>query len=600
MKWLSQFKWPIIVLCRIILGGLVFYSAGLTSAVVDTKHNLSVTGTGSVKASSEQEICIFCHTPHNAAPMQPLWNHASSGSVYTPYSSSTIVGSPGQPTGSSMLCLSCHDGTVALGNVLSRSTPIDMAGGVTTMPLGRTHLDTDLSDDHPVSFAFTSGLASQRGELVDPSTLSGPVKLDGSGQMQCTSCHDPHDDNNGKFLVMSNTASALCQVCHIKTFWQQTSHSTSSANWNGNNPDPWPRTDASTVAGNACENCHSPHNAGSDQRILNYAIEESNCLSCHNGNVANHNILAEFNKFARHPIENTQDVHDPIESNIISSRHVECVDCHNPHAANSANPLNGVRGINQQGGEISSINNVQELCYRCHGDSLTKPPARTARQIDQTNVRLEFNTTNPSYHPVAGPGKNSNVPSLIPPLSTSSTITCLDCHNNDNGPGANGSGPNGPHGSTYEPLLERQYLTSDPTTESASSYALCYKCHDRNSILANQSFGRHSLHIQGRGMGGGGGGGGGGMMFNLSTPCNVCHDPHGISSTQGNSTNNAKLINFDRSVVSPNQSGLLRFESLGTFAGRCYLSCHGMEHNPRSYGTGGGGMGGGGGGMGGG
>jgi len=558
---------------------LMFCSSGLYADIVNTKHNLSVTGIGNIKASSEQQICIFCHTPHNAAPMQPLWNRASSGNVYTPYASSTVIASPGQPTGASMLCLSCHDGTIALGNVLSQSSPINMANGITTLPQGATRLGTDLSDDHPVSFAFTSGLASQRGELVNPTTLAGPVKLDNSGQMQCTSCHDPHDDSNGKFLVMQNTASALCQVCHIKNFWSQTSHGSSNASWNGSGTDPWPHTDATTVAGNACENCHAPHNAGSQQRILNYQQEETNCLSCHNGNVAGLDIGAEFNKFSRHPITTTTGIHDPAESVAANSRHAECVDCHNPHGAYTGSPLNGVRGINQQGSEISQVTQTQELCYRCHGDSLNKPPARTARQINQTNVRLEFDTTNPSYHPVAGPGKNPNVPSLIAPLSTSSTISCLDCHNNDSV-----TGPNGPHGSTYEPILERQYLTQDPTTESASAYALCYKCHDRSNILGNNSFSRHSLHIQGRGGGGMGGG------RNLSTPCNVCHDPHGISTTQGNSSNNSKLINFDTSVVSPNSSGLLRFESTGTFSGRCYLSCHGENHNPKSYPGGMGGM----------
>ncbi len=571
---------PIILLVLAALS--VLYSHSSYSAIASTKHNLSVSGTGNIRAATEQEICIFCHTPHNAAPMQPLWNRASSGSIYTPYTSSTIIGAPGQPTGASMLCLSCHDGTIALGSVLSRASTINMAGGITTMPPGQAHLGTDLSDDHPVSFAYTPALASKRGELASPGSLSGPVKLDKSGQMQCTSCHDPHNDDNGKFLVMSNAASALCQVCHIKNFWTQTAHSTSNATWNGINPDPWPHTDATTVSGNACENCHSPHNAGSQQRILNDPIEENNCLNCHNGNVAQHNIQAEFNKFARHPISDTLNIHDPAESTTVNTRHVECVDCHNPHAANRTNPLGGVRGINQQGNEIATINNTQALCYRCHADSNNKPPARTARQIEQTSVRLEFDTLNPSYHPVAGPGKNPNVPSLIPPLSTSSTISCLDCHNNNNGPAAGGTGPNGPHGSNYEPILERQYLTSDPTTESASSYALCYKCHDRTSILGNQSFSRHALHIRGRG--------GRGGMAGLSTPCNVCHDPHGISTAQGNSLNNSKLINFDISVVSPNASGQLRFESTGTFSGRCYLRCHGVNHNPKSYGGGGGGM----------
>ena len=572
-----------LLVSQILLLG--FFSVSAHAGIANTKHNLSVTGTGSIKASSEQEICVFCHTPHNSSPMAPLWNRSTSGSVYTPYNSSTIFSSPGQPTGASMLCLSCHDGTIALGSVLSRSSDIVMQGGVTTMPSGPTLLGTDLSDDHPVSFDYTPALASERGELTNPDTLTGPVKVDKTGQMQCTSCHDPHDDTNGKFLVMKNTASALCQTCHIKNFWDETSHKTSSATWNGSSPDPWPNTDVNTVSGNACENCHQPHNAGSQERILRYSIEEDNCTACHNGNVANFNIKAEFDKFANHPIRDTTGVHDPAEAVVVGSRHVECFDCHNPHAANSSNPLNGVRGINQGGSEVTSISRTEELCYRCHGDSTGKPSARTTRQIEQTNVRLEFDTGNPSFHPVAGIGKNPNVPSLIPPLTTSSTISCIDCHNNDSGPGAGGSGPNGPHGSIYEPILERQYLTSDPTTESSSTYALCYKCHDRSSILGNQSFSRHSLHIQGRGMGG---------MFRLSTPCNVCHDPHGISGTQGNSTNNSKLINFDTSVVSPNRSGILRFESTGTFAGRCYLSCHGKEHNPKTYP---GGMGGGGGGR---
>lgn len=570
-------------------------SGNASAGVADTKHNLSVSGPGSVKSQGESEICIFCHTPHNSDPSAPLWNRNDSGQTYTPYSSTTAYSSPGQPTGASILCLSCHDGTIALGEVLSRADPIEVSGSMaTTMPTGRTRIGTDLSDDHPISFQFTSGLASQRGELVNPSSLTGAVKLDKTGQLQCTSCHDPHNNQYGKFLVMANTQSALCQTCHIKDFWDQTSHSTSTSQWNGVNPDPWPRTTETTVRDNACENCHTPHDAGSQERILNYgqrnnAAEEDNCLVCHNGHVAQQDIEAEFNKFFRHPITDTNGVHNPGESAVVTQRHVECVDCHNPHAANSANPLNGVRGINQSGNTINEINQVQELCYRCHADSPNKPAARTTRQFNVTNVRDEFSTTNTSYHPVAGTGKNSFVPSLISPLTTTSRITCIDCHNNNNGPGAGGNGPNGPHGSTYEPILERQYITTDPTTESPSVYAMCYKCHDRSSILSSESFPRHAYHITGNG---GGMGGMGGM--GLSTPCNVCHDPHG--------SQQPKLINFDTSVVSPVNGQIIHTSD--STSGSCTLSCHGRVHNPCTYnrvngtascmGMGGGGGGGGG------
>lgn len=146
-------------------------------------------------------------------------------------------------------------------------------------------------------------------------------------------------------------------------------------------------------------------------------------------------------------------------------------------------------------------------------------------------------------------------------------MNCTDCHNNNAGPNAGGTGPNGPHGSTYPLLLERQYVITDNTSESAANYALCYKCHSRTNILSNAagSFREHNKHIVGE-----------------RTPCNVCHDPHGISSTQGNSTNNARLINFDTSIVGLS-SGARRWERVGTTGGRCYLTCHGANHNGWSY-----------------
>jgi len=47
---------------------LTLFSTGAYAGIATTKHNLSATGTGNIKASGEQEICIFCHTPHNSAP----------------------------------------------------------------------------------------------------------------------------------------------------------------------------------------------------------------------------------------------------------------------------------------------------------------------------------------------------------------------------------------------------------------------------------------------------------------------------------------------------------------------------------------------------
>jgi predicted CXXCH cytochrome family protein len=561
------------------LAAAFLYAWPVRADITTTKHNLSASGPGTVKAATEAQICVFCHAPHNSAPSAPLWNRQAQASTYTPYTSSTAKASAGQPTGSSLLCLSCHDGTIALGNVLSRTTPIAMAGGVTTMPVGSpSRLGTDLSGDHPISIAYTSALAATRGELADPSTLTGAVRLDFTGQMQCSACHDAHNDRYGKFLVMPNQASALCQVCHLKNYWNLSDHRLSGKTWNGVAPNPWPHTSDTTVAANACENCHRPHTAPGKKWLQNAATEEGNCYPCHNANVAAKNIQSEFNKSSIHPVATYTGVHDPAESAVVQTRHVECVDCHNPHASNASTgtlsgSLIGVRGVDINGAAVNPSSAEYQICFRCHADSTNKPAPRTTRQIAQTNTRLEFSLGNPSYHPLAGPGKNTNVPSLLAPWTIASVIRCGDCHNNNSGAGAGGTGPKGPHGSIYPSLLERQYVTTDRTAESAANYALCYKCHNRTVFTTATNgaspFGTDSGHRK--------------HVVEQSTPCNICHDPHGISSTQGTPSNNSKLINFDTAIVRPTTGGRLQFISTSTNHGTCYLVCHGQDHNPKSY-----------------
>ena len=80
-----------------------------SSGVATTKHNLSASGPGQIKVAGETEICKFCHTPHSANPIAPLWNRDDPGAYYQTYESSTLTASVDQPSGSSRLCLSCHD-----------------------------------------------------------------------------------------------------------------------------------------------------------------------------------------------------------------------------------------------------------------------------------------------------------------------------------------------------------------------------------------------------------------------------------------------------------------------------------------------------------
>jgi len=530
-------------------------------SIITTKHNLSVSGTMSIKATTESEICIFCHTPHNSTPKAPLWNRNVNGGIYTLYNSSTLNALPGQPDGSSILCLSCHDGTIALGDIVSRVTPITMSNSNIT---GKTNLTTDLSNDHPISFTYNATLAASDQQLKTPPLST--VELDQNSKMQCTSCHDPHKITNPKFLKATTQFSELCFLCHDRDYWANSAHKTSTKTWNGSGTSPWAHLEAaySNVSENACANCHDTHNANGNERLLKYLPEENNCLDCHNGNVANTNIQAQFTKTYTHNIYGYTGTHDPIEANSVTTKHVECQDCHNPHASNSTSAVApfvngtniGVSGINQSGNSISVAANTYEICYKCHAENSWAPPPALPRQLIQNNVRLEFNTSNPSYHPIAGTGNNNDVPSLIPPLTTSSIIYCSDCHASNNM-----SDPKGPHGSTFPYILKLQYTTTDNTPESSTAYALCYSCHDRSNILNDTTFKEHDKHIR-----------------KEKVSCSVCHDSHGISSTQGNSTNNSNLINFRTDIVTSNNSGQLKFVDTGNRSGYCLLKCHGESH----------------------
>ncbi|MGA9476326.1 MAG: cytochrome c3 family protein, partial [Desulfobacterales bacterium] len=148
-----------------------------------------------------------------------------------------------------------------------------------------SYLGTDLSDDHPISFVYDEMLALDDRQLWEPSALPPQVKLDENHELQCTACHDPHHNNYGQFLVMDNTASALCTSCHNLPNWIHSSHAQSTA-WLDRTGGLWPNTDYATVAENGCENCHAPHMARSKEWLLLFRFEEDNCLDCHDGRVA--------------------------------------------------------------------------------------------------------------------------------------------------------------------------------------------------------------------------------------------------------------------------------------------------------------------------
>jgi hypothetical protein len=287
------------------------------------------------------------------------------------------------------------------------------------------------------------------------------------------------------------------------------------------------------------------------------------CLRCHGGVSGEaqklmapgaaskvRSLRADFAKPYRHPIlTSTMHRRDEAlpERNPNAQRHVGCLDCHDAHRTRAIEPSDEL-GTRVKASTLRGVSFEYELCYRCHGDSANLP-------YNSRNIRREMATTNASYHPVEGPGRRRQVPSLRSPLSASSVIACTDCHGSDD------VESRGPHGSVYPGILVAAYGTRDDQIEGLVTYALCYRCHERNSILANESFPEHRSHL---------------LEEKTRTSCFTCHNSHG-------SPDNPFLMDFNPVVVSPTSGGLLSYRSTGTRRGECYLTCHGSEHNPGRY-----------------
>lgn len=193
------------------------------TSVVETLHNLSYAASsdsfGVGALADYGEVCVYCHTPHGGQTSAPLWNRNFSTATYQMYNgqhSSTIdMSVDPQPTGVSLACLSCHDGTVGLDVIINVPNSYQGSGAVgTTMPAGRlTNLGTDLRNDHPVSVLYDP-VADDKFHPATDIEAEGLVLY--GGKVQCGSCHNPHTAQNRPFLRKSNAASDLCLTCHIK------------------------------------------------------------------------------------------------------------------------------------------------------------------------------------------------------------------------------------------------------------------------------------------------------------------------------------------------------------------------------------------------
>lgn len=539
--------------------------------VIDTPHNLSARGPGAVRAVDEDEVCIFCHASHQASAETPLWNLRGGGEVRVERSTGGPTGGE-EIDGASVLCMTCHEGSVALGSVRNRNEPIRFQG-VDRLERPTQSGPLHGSGAHPVSRVMEARPRPQQNGtwLKDPSSARVQARLDPEGEVQCTSCHDPHADiwyDAGVVprFWLDPTVTETCERCHDAPM-RHAGHST-------------------IMLPGGCASCHQSHGVRGTPLLPEQG--EAFCYRCHgeskpDGAQLDLNVLsqranpvgvaADFAKPHRHPVQlfDAQTQHpaqqfvktptgagwstlDPLGSQrqeaghvaLVSSlqRSVECVDCHPIHGQQTG--LSEVTIFVPGAKERTGGRAESKLCFECHGDT---PGSLAALE----GVESAFGPTAVSSHPIERLRASGRTPGLTALWSGNAVLGCGSCHGSDDP-----DGPSGPHGSLYDGLLVLPYREADAERAGLEPFALCFSCHDQDVLNdSGRGWPGHRLHVAVE-----------------QEPCYACHDPHGSVDFVG-------LLTFRPDgrgpIVGPDTRGQLRYEPDDDM-GTCQLACHGVEH----------------------
>ncbi len=620
---------------KFLLGLLILAALGASGQVANQnvdilgQHNLGLT-TNPVSGPNSS-ACLYCHAPHSGASRGPLWSQTFSTQSYSLYTSDTLQNTPEQPElgKDSNLCLSCHDGTVAPGQV-NPGGALQMNGTMTNV------FGTKMESSHPFSLPINHDATHLVASLYQSKTTadtSNSVKLV-NGVLECTSCHNAHnqyiDVNAPYFLTKDNKNGALCLSCHetnprtIGTAtnplqqWPLSIHATSPAQISaGSGVGTY-----STVAETACLSCHASHNAGGASGLLRNPTPSmvgvdttsQSCFRCHDGSRSMvqplANVLAEFRK-SGHPFATATSTHTMNEPALLNqNRHATCADCHNAHLARATTTFTSAPNIRpSQGGAVGvgtdgnaivgGATREFETCLRCHGTSSGKQtlttfgyyPLRMASAGDALNMIPQFDVTAGSAHPVMRDATLASQPSLrasmlgfngqTPTRTMGTRIFCSDCHNSDDNRESGGTGPNGPHGSVNSHILERRYEMSQVApgtggnTGPGSPVINLFPLNSPYPELNPGSGGPYELCAKCHDLQN--------IMNDVTFTehrrhirrgfsCSVCHTGHGVPAGSANLTGR-RLVNFDSNVVAP-RNGVISYTN-----GTCTLVCHGHQHH---------------------
>lgn len=243
-------------------GQLAAPGAGITDSLHDFT---SAANTAAHTDHEEASICIFCHVQHRfrtvpAETSRLLWNHKLSANTFgwsditQTYGGTLLPTNLGTWGGTTKNCLSCHDGTVSIGDLYRPSgkftawtgTHVTAAGIMNVT--GKSHFigggTGDLKGNHPVGVPYPYGgvvntyNSITTGDRLDLSDyVAAPVNVKlftdigndviqgasaGSSGIECASCHDVHNKHVVEehllrdYYDTAGSKSQICLDCHAK------------------------------------------------------------------------------------------------------------------------------------------------------------------------------------------------------------------------------------------------------------------------------------------------------------------------------------------------------------------------------------------------
>lgn len=276
--------------------------AGIVGSVHDLSGLNGGASTGYVgTVDPGQRICAYCHSPHHSTQNNqalsadvanlgldavtgegatiaaykiyaPLWSRTGIDSMtsadYGTYVSQTFdpesAGKVYDPLiGPSRLCLSCHDGSIAIDSYYGQTGTGTATGDEFNGPLGGGGINSigiaggfdsfggtgGLTNDHPIGMRYTDYLGKQdlngtdyelnaitttftdtagaAGKTISSVLYRDPSDTNVNGFVTCASCHDVHNGTavgnkapsgamRGYLLYGSQVSSSFCLTCHKK------------------------------------------------------------------------------------------------------------------------------------------------------------------------------------------------------------------------------------------------------------------------------------------------------------------------------------------------------------------------------------------------